>query len=87
MDEGRAVDRKEPAEITLSLQATGCHNINLANPTRVAPRILNAQELAVSRDLYLPLVYNAGGYDSLETLQLVDESIDIYMSGMKYSDF
>ena len=70
----------------LSLQAKGCHNINLVSPTHVVPYILEAVELAVSTGLYLPLVYNSGGYDSVETLELLDGIIDIYMPDMKYSD-
>jgi len=70
----------------LSLQAKGCHNINLVSPTHVVPYVLDALELAVSKGLYLPLVYNSGGYDSVETLGLLDGIIDIYMPDMKYSD-
>jgi len=70
----------------LSLQAKGCHNINLVSPTHVVPYILDALELAVSMGLYLPLVYNSGGYDAVETLKLLDGIIDIYMPDMKYSD-
>jgi len=70
----------------LSLQAKGCHNINLVSPTHVIPYILEALELAASIGLYLPLVYNSGGYDSTETLKLLDGIIDIYMPDMKYSD-
>ena len=50
------------------------------------PYILDALELAVSMGLYLPLVYNSGGYDSIETLKLLDGIVDIYMPDMKYSD-
>ena len=70
----------------LSLQAKGCHNINLVSPTHVVPYILDALELAASMGLYLPLVYNTGGYDSLETLKLLDGIVDIYMPDMKYAD-
>jgi len=88
LGEGRAVDvgREELAGMMLSLQAKGCHNINLVSPTHVVPYILDALELAVSNGLYLPLVYNSGGYDSVETLELLDRIIDIYMPDMKYSD-
>ena len=86
LGEGRAVDREELAGMMLSLQAKGCHNINLVSPTHVVPHILDALELAVSKGLYLPLVYNSGGYDSVETLGLLDGIIDIYMPDMKYSD-
>ena len=83
---GSAVDGEEFAGMMLSLQAKGCHNINLVSPTHVVPYILEALELAASRGLYLPLVYNTGGYDSVETLKLLDGVVDIYMPDMKYSD-
>ena len=86
LGEGRAVDREELAGMLLSLQAKGCHNINLVSPTHVVPYIVDALELAVGKGLYLPLVYNSGGYDSVETLRLLDGIIDIYMPDMKYSD-
>ena len=84
--EGSVVSREQLADMMLSLQAKGCHNINLVSPTHVVPHILDALELAVSRGLYLPLVYNSGGYDSVETLKLLDGIVDIYMPDMKYSD-
>jgi len=86
LGEGSAVDREELARMMLSLQAKGCHNINLVSPTHVVPYILDALELAVGMGLYLPLVYNSGGYDSVETLKLLDGIVDIYMPDMKYSD-
>ncbi len=79
LGEGGAVDREELAGMMLSLQAKGCHNINLVSPTHVVPFIVDALELAVGKGLYLPLVYNSGGYDSVETLGLLDGIIDIYM--------
>jgi putative pyruvate formate lyase activating enzyme len=86
LGEGSVVDREELARMMLSLQARGCHNINLVSPTHVVPHILEALELAVSMGLYLPLVYNSGGYDSVETLELLDGIVDIYMPDMKYSE-
>jgi putative pyruvate formate lyase activating enzyme len=80
------VSREQLAEMMLSLQVRGCHNVNLVSPTHVVSHILDALELAVSRGLHLPLVYNSGGYDSLETLKLLDGVVDIYMPDMKYSD-
>ena len=84
--DGSAVDREELAKMMLSLQAKGCHNLNLVSPTHVVPYILDALELAVSRGFHLPLVYNSGGYDVVETLELLDGIVDIYMPDMKYSD-
>ena len=80
------MDREELARVMLSLQTRGCHNINLVSPTHVVPFILDALELAAGMGLYLPLVYNSGGYDAAETLKLLDGIVDIYMPDMKYSD-
>jgi putative pyruvate formate lyase activating enzyme len=70
----------------LALQARGCHNINLVSPTHVVPQILKGLEIAIDQGLRLPLVYNSGGYDSAETLKILDGIIDIYMPDMKYSN-
>jgi putative pyruvate formate lyase activating enzyme len=86
MGEGRKVSASELAGIMLALQSGGCHNINFVSPTHVVPQILEALVEAVAGGLSLPLVYNSGGYDSLETLKLLDGVIDIYMPDMKYSD-
>ncbi len=70
----------------LHLQALGCHNINLVSPSHVVAPILAAILSAAQAGLHVPLVYNTGGYDSLETLTLLDGVIDIYMPDMKYAD-
>lgn len=74
------------AAMMLKLQAAGCENINFVSPSHVVPQILEALVLAVDGGLHLPLVYNTGGYDSLETLRLLDGVVNIYMPDMKYSD-
>ncbi|MFC1925577.1 radical SAM protein [Chloroflexota bacterium] len=86
LGEGREVTREELAGMMLSLQARGCHNINLVSPTHLVPQILEALELAVAGGLAIPLVYNCGGYESVETLKLLDGVVDIYMPDMKYAD-
>ena len=86
LGEGQKASKKELADIMLFLQAKGCHNVNLVSPTHVVPQILEALELAVESGLRLPLVYNSGGYDSVETLRVLDGVIDIYMPDMKYND-
>lgn len=86
LGEGDKVSKEELACMMLSLQNKGCHNINLVSPTHVVPQILEALEMAVKSGLQLPLVYNSGGYDSIETLKLLDGIVDIYMPDMKYSD-
>jgi putative pyruvate formate lyase activating enzyme len=72
--------------VLLQQQDLGCSNINFVTPTHVIPAIAAAIELARKDGLTLPTVYNSGGYDSVETLKLLDGFIDIYMPDMKYSD-
>jgi len=64
----------------------GCSNINLVTPTHMAAPIAAAIEPARGKGLNLPVVYNCGGYDSVETLKLLEGFVDIYMPDMKYSD-
>jgi len=83
-DQGREVKAEELARMMLALQEEGCHNINLVTPTHVVPQILEGLVLARMEGLSVPLVYNSGGYDSVETLRLLDGIIDIYMPDAKY---
>jgi len=86
MGEGRAAGSEALAETMLSLERNGCHNINFVSPTHVVPQILEALELAAAAGLSVPLVYNSGGYDSVEVIRLLDGLVDIYMPDMKYAD-
>jgi len=83
---GRRVTIEQLAGSMLELQDYGCHNINFVTPTHVIPAITAAIELAHNAGLTLPTVYNCGGYESVETLKLLDGFVDIYMPDMKYSD-
>lgn len=83
---GKEVSFERLAEIMLELQAMGCHNINFVSPTHFAAQIVKGVEIAASKGLRVPLVYNTNGYDSLETLELLDGIIDIYLPDLKYSD-
>lgn len=85
-NEGREVTPPELATMMLQLQEDGCHNINWVTPSHVVPQLLEALELAVDGGLRLPIVYNTGGYDSLETLRLLDGVVDIYMPDFKFWD-
>ena len=83
---GRRMTIEQLAQSMLGLQNYGCSNINFVTPTHVVPAITAAIELAKKDGLTLPTVYNTGGYDSVETLKLLDGFVDIYMPDMKYSD-
>jgi len=74
------------AEMMLELQAQGCHNINFVSPSHFAAQIVKAVDIAASKGLRIPLVYNTNGYDSLGTLRLLEGIIDIYLPDIKYSD-
>ena len=83
---GQEVEPEELAAMMLQLQAQGCHNINFVTPSHVVAQIIRAVDIAARDGLHIPLVYNTGGYDSLEALALLDDIIDIYMPDMKYGD-
>jgi len=84
LGEGRVVSPAKLAEMMISLADGGCHNINFVTPTHFVPQILEALVEAAAMGLCLPLVYNSGGYDSVETLRLLDGIFDIYMPDAKY---
>ncbi len=84
--EGEEIEIADLAAIMLRLQTQGCHNINFVTPSHQVPMILAALPDAIAGGLKIPLVYNTGGYDALETLQLLDGIIDIYMPDFKFWD-
>jgi putative pyruvate formate lyase activating enzyme len=86
LGEGYLVDEERIAEMMLSLQNMGCHNINFVTPTHVIPQIIKALPIAIENGLTIPLVYNSSGYDSVSTLELLEGIFDIYMPDFKYSD-
>ncbi len=86
LGQGKEVTVEELAGMMLKLEAEGCHNINFVTPTHYMPHILEAIFIARDKGLKAPLVYNSGGYESMEALEILDGIIDIYMPDMKYSD-
>jgi len=70
----------------LRLQDLGCHNINFVTPTHQAPMIVEAVGLAREEGLEIPLVWNCGGYESVEALKVLEGIVDIYMPDFKYGD-
>jgi len=84
--DGRFITEADLAGMMLDLQERGCHNINLVTPTHVVPHIVRALREAADRGLRLPLVYNSGGYDSLDVIRALDGVVDIYLPDFKYQD-
>lgn len=83
---GREIPVSELVDIFLELQQEGCHNLNLVSPTHQVAAIAVALELARKQGLSIPVVYNTGGYDSVDTLRQVNGLVDIYLPDMKYAD-
>ena len=82
----RCIGLNDLADMCMYLQNKKCHNVNLVTPTHFVPQFLKALKIAVKRGFHLPIVYNSSGYDSIETLQLLDGIIDIYLPDMKYGN-
>ena len=74
------------AAIMLRLEAAGCHNINLVSPTHYVPQVLEAVASAAAEGLFVPLVYNTGTSETLETLRLLDGVVDLYLPDAKYAN-
>ncbi len=83
---GAPAPPKKLAGMMLELQEMGCHNINFVTPEHVVPQIIEALPLAIKGGLRLPIVYNTSAYDSMESLELLNGIVDIYMPDFKYSD-
>jgi putative pyruvate formate lyase activating enzyme len=81
---GREISPEQLADIMLRLQDVGCENINIVTPTHIVPQLIRGISIAAGRGLLLPVVYNSGGYDAVETLRLLDGIVDIYLPDAKY---
>jgi len=84
--DGMQVSHEELANMMLDLQRRGCHNINFVTPTHLVPHLIRALRIAAGRGLSVPLLYNTGGYDSLEVIRLLDGIIDIYLPDFKFQN-
>ena len=79
---GKAVDSASLREMMEDLIAQGAENIDLVTPTHFLPTLLPALE----KPLPVPVVYNCGGYERVETLRLLEGKVDIYLPDLKYAD-
>jgi putative pyruvate formate lyase activating enzyme len=84
--EGIEIEPEQMAGMMIQLAQMGCHNINIVTPSHVVPQVLEALPKAIDKGLRIPLVYNSSGYDSVETLRLLDGIFDIYMPDFKFWD-
>ncbi len=81
---GKEISIQRLKEIFLELQSQGANNINLVTGTHYIPQIVEALRLAKAEDLRIPVVYNTGGYEKVESLRLLEGLVDIYLPDMKY---
>ena len=84
--EGADVSDEDLAGVFLRIQETGCHNLNLVTPTPHTASIVRALAIAIEEGLALPIVWNCGGYESIEVLRCLDGIVDVYMPDLKYGD-
>lgn len=81
---GQEKSLEDVADIMIHLQEKGCHNINWVTPSHYVPQLVKALTIAREKGLKIPIVYNTGGYDSVETIKALEGIVDIYMPDMKY---
>lgn len=86
MNAGKEITIERLSEIFLELQQKGAANINLVTACHYVPQVITALEKAKSKGLTLPIVYNSGGYEKVETLKMLEGYIDIYLPDYKYTD-
>ncbi|MCL2294323.1 MAG: radical SAM protein [Spirochaetes bacterium] len=84
--DGRQINHADLAEVMLNLQQRGAHSIYIVTPTHVVPHIVTTLRLAIDRGLSIPLVYDTGGYETLDVVQLLDGIVDIYVADFKFMD-
>lgn len=84
---GKEVSIERLAEIMLELKSKGAHNINLVTPTHYAPSIREAIIEARKAGLDIPIVYNTGSYDNVQTLKMLEGQVDVYLPDFKYFRF
>ena len=82
---GREITPRQLANLFLNLQQQGAHNLNLVTATHFVPSVLDALDL-VRDKLTIPVIYNTSGYESSETLRLLEGYVDVYLPDFKYWD-
>lgn len=83
---GKEIDVDRLAAIFLELQAKGANNINLVTPSHYVLQIVSALKKAKNEGLFVPIVYNSGAYEKVETLKLLEGYVDVYLPDFKYMD-
>ena len=85
-EQGKEITVERLSEIFLELQEKKANNINLVTATHYVPQVVEALKMAKLQGLHIPVVYNCGGYETVETLKLLEGLVDIYLPDFKYVD-
>ena len=83
---GTVISKERLIEIFFELEEAGAQNINLVTPTHYTDVLIETLGEAKERGLSIPIVYNCGGYESVESLERLDGLVDIYLTDYKYAD-
>ena len=83
---GKEIPDERLAEIFLELQEKGANNINLVTPGQYVPHIIKSVQSAKDQGLSIPIVYNTGSYESVDTLRMLEGIVDVYLPDFKYMD-
>jgi len=86
LGEGAAITEEQCADMMISLQRNGCHNINFVTPTHYTPHLVKAIAIAAEKKLRIPIVWNCSGYENVEVIKLLKGIVDIYMPDFKYGN-
>ena len=81
---GKEISTYEFANICLDLEKRGATNINLVTPTHYVPLIIEGIKLAKEKGLKIPIVYNSSGYETINTIEMLEGIIDVYLPDFKY---
>ncbi|MCL2369468.1 MAG: radical SAM protein [Alphaproteobacteria bacterium] len=84
--DGQYTTHEQLADMLISMQNMGCHNVSFITPTHLLPHLITGLRLAIARGLNIPLCYNTGGYESLKAVKLLDGIVDIYQPDFKFQD-
>lgn len=83
---GKLISNKRLGEIMLELQGMGAHNINLVTPTHYVPQIVSVLRKIKDNALKIPVVYNTSSYESVGTVMIMRNLVDIYLADLRYFD-
>ena len=83
---GKEISINRLIEIYLELQTRGAHNINLVTPTHYVPQIVKSLHKVKDKQLWIPIVYNTSSYENIETIDMLDGLVDVYLADLKYYD-